>query len=162
MAFIEIPVSNSILTTYNTDVNTGLFKNRGTDLDPEWFFHLPFSNDTPRDPTKETIIHKSVNGSYKEMIPKLPFIQIETRDSRTAIQDVLTEIEEESEDGSFMVYDWANPLLKDRKLGFDYTIRQMILKTPVQALGTLFKTQAKGLLNAMGWRVQLEALDYDS
>jgi hypothetical protein len=96
------------------------------------------------------------------MIPKLPFIQIETRDSRTAIHDVLTEIESESEDGSFLVYDWANPLLKDRKLGYGYTVRQMILKTPVQALGALFETQVKGFLNAMGWRIQLEALNYDS
>lgn len=157
MAFIEIPISNSILATYNTDVNTGLFKNRGDEITPNWFFHLPFPYDTKRDPKEEKIIYRGINSSYIEKIPKLFSCQIETPDSRVAISDVLESIEEESEDSSFFIYDWAWTNKEDRETG--YTIRQVVLKS-LEPLGAIFKDFYWGDITK-GWRIQLEAINYD-
>lgn len=157
MAFIEIPVSNSILATYNTDVNRGLFVNRGTELEPNWFFHLPFPHDTKRDPKQEKIRYGGLKTAYIETIPKPFSCQIETRDSRVAINDVLELIDEES-DEFFPIYDWAWPNKEDREVG--YTIRNVFLKL-LEPLGALFNTESKGHLNPMGWRIQLEAINYD-
>jgi hypothetical protein len=158
MAFIEIPVTDSsILATYNTVANEGLFINRGTQLSPVWFFRITFDDDQYKyDPNEEVIVHKSVNGGYVQVIPKLLPLQIETRECRRAIADVLKRLT--ALNRVLTIYDYSFYDEADSAQG--YTIREMILTEPVTPLGAVRKDDRWGGIG-LGWRIQLGAIDYD-
>lgn len=156
MAFIEIPVSNSILATYNTDVGKKWFVNRGTELDPNWFFRVPF-DDGKKNLDFEINTHKSMAGVYREYIPNLPLITINTKESDERLRFILLKISEESGNGYFPVYDYCWVKESDKEQG--YTIREMTLKDSIEELGSYFQTQGQSL--GMGFRITLEANNYD-
>jgi hypothetical protein len=157
MSFIEILIEdNSIITDYNLSVNNGLIVNRGTVESPQWFLRFRYPDNITKEPDEEVKNYKSVNGGYNEVIPKLPFISIETTESRRSLGLILDRLKKVN-NRLVTVYDYM--FFKESDQAQGYTIRQMTINL-VQALGSFYNNSYYGGLG-LGWRIQLEGIEYD-
>lgn len=143
----KIPISNTIVTAYNTIGHNGLF-----DTENNLFCLFHSIDGSGIEPREERQTHPGLTQTYVTKAIKNPTLTIETKDGREAIKWVLEAIAEESNDLPFPLWDYVHPEKQDREQG--YTVRQVILKTiePIGGTGML----SSGIIAGLGWRIILQ------